>query len=214
VLKSLGAHVQEENMNNPFMSRVPRLRPGFKSLIEVDNHSYIVFVGCEASAAADEVPRKDVQSEGQPLMGTGVTEESTETSSKAIPMQASECSPKRCLPASSSAAASVLCQVQASSSSSAAPFVVKLAPAAAQPTSAAAPNIGSDVSRNGSSAPNKVRKRWTNEEEDRLIEGQGQYGHKWEQIRMNCELQKFAGTQIRDKWVNLLKSDRVRSQPY
>lgn len=43
-LRSLGAYIQEEG-TNPFMSRMPSIRPGRESLLEYDNHSYIVCTG-------------------------------------------------------------------------------------------------------------------------------------------------------------------------
>lgn len=56
----------------------------------------------------------------------------------------------------------------------------------------------------------RERVSWTTEEEQRLIEGHGRYGNRWENIRMKCGLKHRFATQIRDKWVNLLKSGRVK----
>jgi len=53
------------------------------------------------------------------------------------------------------------------------------------------------------------RMSWTAEEEERLIEGHERYGNRWEKIRTACKLQHRLGTQLRDKYVNLLKSQRV-----
>jgi len=55
-----------------------------------------------------------------------------------------------------------------------------------------------------------ARTPWTTEEEQRLIAGHGRYGNRWEHIRKNCKLTHRFGTQLRDKWVNLVKSGRAK----
>jgi len=54
------------------------------------------------------------------------------------------------------------------------------------------------------------RTRWTSEEEQRLIVGHEKYGTRWEHIRQTCGLKHKFGTQMRDKWVNLVKTGRVK----
>lgn len=53
------------------------------------------------------------------------------------------------------------------------------------------------------------RRPWTLEEQERLIEGHRRYGNKWEHIRKKCGLMHRYGTQVRDKWVNLVKAGLV-----
>merc|ERR1719424_806091 len=54
------------------------------------------------------------------------------------------------------------------------------------------------------------RTKWTSEEEQRLISGHERYGGRWEHIRTTCGLKHKFGTQIRDKWVNLVKTGRAK----
>merc|ERR1712194_380698 len=227
------------------MSCVPRLRPGAKSLIGVDNHSYIVFIGHDTLTASMEFQPEDVQPESQQLVSVDVVEEAVENLAGALPSQAAQSSVERSLPAPSVAAASesrpaplqqsglispprerrgMPCQGQASSLSPAnalldapiesVPGVLQLASGVTQSASAPARRVGADMLRDNIPAADNVRKRWTTEEEERLIDGQERYGNRWEHIRKNCQLQHCHGTQIRDKWVNLLKAGKVRPRPY
>uniref|UniRef100_A0A7S1WD46 Myb-like domain-containing protein n=1 Tax=Alexandrium catenella TaxID=2925 RepID=A0A7S1WD46_ALECA len=47
---------------------------------------------------------------------------------------------------------------------------------------------------------------WSEEEEVRLIEGYRRYGSAWERIRVTCDLSHRKGTQLREKWRNLVKA--------
>lgn len=50
---------------------------------------------------------------------------------------------------------------------------------------------------------------WTDDEEQRLIAGQKRYGNQWELIRKSCDLRHRFGTQLREKWRNLLRAGRA-----
>jgi len=51
---------------------------------------------------------------------------------------------------------------------------------------------------------------WTEEEELRLVEGHNLYDNRWELIRRKCGLSHRLGTQLREKWRNLVKAGHVR----
>lgn len=71
-----------------------------------------------------------------------------------------------------------------------------------------APKDG-DVASSTMAQPRAPRAPWNDEEERRLISGHGRYGDFWEEIRMSCHLQHRSVSQLRDKWRNLLKYQRV-----
>jgi len=60
----------------------------------------------------------------------------------------------------------------------------------------------------------KVVKRvhWSPREEQLLIEGYRKYGPAWESIRNNCGLKDRKGTQLREKWVNMVKRGTVKEE--
>lgn len=49
-------------------------------------------------------------------------------------------------------------------------------------------------------------RRWTYDEERRLIDGYMRYGPRWEPIRKSCKLEQFSGLQLRAKYRNLVGS--------
>lgn len=53
------------------------------------------------------------------------------------------------------------------------------------------------------------RQPWTDEDVQRLLDGHRRYGPAWENIRMNCNLRHRTGTQLKDKYRNLVKYGQV-----
>eukprot|EP00928_Gymnodinium_smaydae_P008288 TRINITY_DN1301_c0_g1_i2.p1 TRINITY_DN1301_c0_g1~~TRINITY_DN1301_c0_g1_i2.p1 ORF type:complete len:380 (+),score=72.89 TRINITY_DN1301_c0_g1_i2:882-2021(+) len=115
----------------------------------------------------------------------------------------------------------------ASSFASAAPGQVAHAPGAPAPTVAPAPaarSVPSEPNRTVRSSARPasavsddlfmgeadVKRRydnWTEEDQRKLVAGIKKYGTRWETIRESCGLAHKYGTQLREKWKNLCKTD-------
>jgi len=76
----------------------------------------------------------------------------------------------------------------------------------------AAPVVSSLSSVSRSDVPMERRgsNRWTQTEEMRLKEGYARYGRKWELIRNTCGLRHRLGTQLREKWRNLVLAGEIK----
>merc|ERR1712008_84950 len=76
----------------------------------------------------------------------------------------------------------------------------------------AAPVISplSSVSRSDVPMERRSHQGWTQTEEMRLKEGYARYGRKWELIRKSCGLRHRLGTQLREKWRNLVLAGEIK----